>query len=150
MSEVFLFASMTAEQHGEIRCVSLWQPWASLIAVGLKHVETRSWPAPKTILGQRIGIHAAKTPKGLIVAAQQKELWDMCLESLPWDAAGDLPRGFIVATAVVESCFPTDVLQPDLYGDYSPGRFGWMLTGIEVLPKPVPAKGRQGIFSARI
>jgi len=27
-----------------IRTLSLWQPWASLMALGLKRMETRSWP----------------------------------------------------------------------------------------------------------
>lgn len=43
-----------------MKAVSLWQPWASLIACGAKTIETRSWPAPRTVVGQRIAIHAAK------------------------------------------------------------------------------------------
>lgn len=48
-----------------IRCVSLWQPWASLVAYGAKSIETRNRPVPSTILGTRIGIHAALTGKGI-------------------------------------------------------------------------------------
>lgn len=131
-----------------VRCVSLWQPWASLIAAEIKTVETRSWPAPSTIIGVRIGIHAAKTTKGLKQAAGIKPLWKSCLDSLPWDQDGDLPRGAVVATAVVEASVPTERLDADIYGDYRPGRFGWVLSGVEPLSSPIPAKGMQGIFTA--
>ena len=40
--------------------ITLHQPWATLIALGIKTVETRSWPAPERLLGQVIAIHAGK------------------------------------------------------------------------------------------
>lgn len=43
-----------------IRVLSLTQPWASLVMLGAKKIETRSWPAPKAMIGQRIAIHASK------------------------------------------------------------------------------------------
>ena len=43
----------------EIRIISLWQPWASLIALNLKQYETRSWGAPYR---GKLAIHAAKRP----------------------------------------------------------------------------------------
>ena len=27
-----------------MKCLSLWQPWASLVVIGAKRFETRSWP----------------------------------------------------------------------------------------------------------
>jgi hypothetical protein len=41
-----------------IKAISLWQPWASLMALGLKRHETRHWP---TAYRGPIAIHAAKT-----------------------------------------------------------------------------------------
>ncbi len=38
--------------------LTLWQPWATLVAEGLKPFEFRSWPAPSRLIGQRIAIHA--------------------------------------------------------------------------------------------
>jgi hypothetical protein len=32
------------------------------------------------------------------------------------------------------------------WGNYGPGRFGWMLAEIEPLPAPIDYKGRQGLF----
>ena len=40
--------------------VTLHQPWASLIATGLKTVETRSWPGRASLIGERIAIHAGR------------------------------------------------------------------------------------------
>jgi hypothetical protein len=42
-----------------MKALTIWQPWASLIALGLKPYEFRTWPAPRSIRGQRIVIHAA-------------------------------------------------------------------------------------------
>lgn len=43
-----------------MKAISLWQPWASLIACGAKPYETRHWAPPRALIGQRIAIHAAK------------------------------------------------------------------------------------------
>jgi hypothetical protein len=43
-----------------MKAISLWQPWASLIACGAKPYETRSWAPPRKLIGQTIAIHAAK------------------------------------------------------------------------------------------
>lgn len=40
-----------------MKCISLWQPWATLIAIGAKKIETRHW---KTDVRGRVAIHAAK------------------------------------------------------------------------------------------
>lgn len=33
-----------------------------------------------------------------------------------------------------------------IYGNYSPGRFGWILEDVRALPEPIPCKGAQGFF----
>lgn len=33
-----------AEEKGEAMCLSMHQPWASLLVAGIKRVEGRSWP----------------------------------------------------------------------------------------------------------
>lgn len=40
---------------------SLWQPWATLVVCGHKRIETRSWPSPHSVRGQRIAIASTKT-----------------------------------------------------------------------------------------
>lgn len=42
--------------------LTIWQPWASLIAAGAKPFEWRSWPAHRGLVGRRIAIHAGARP----------------------------------------------------------------------------------------
>jgi hypothetical protein len=32
------------------------------------------------------------------------------------------------------------------FGDYTPGRYAWILTNIKPLPAPIPAKGALGLW----
>lgn len=131
-----------------MKALPLWQPWASLVAVGAKRVETRHWPAPTYILGQRIAIHATKTDRHLGYATVEP-----FRNYLPVQAA--LPLGAIIATVVVDRCVQITrelALQLHLakphefaFGDYTPGRYAWVLRDVETFP-PVPWKGSQGIF----
>ena len=43
-----------------MKAFTLWQPYASLIADGTKTIWTPSWAPPRSLIGQRIAIHAAK------------------------------------------------------------------------------------------
>lgn len=45
-----------------MKALTVWQPWGSLIAIGAKPYEFRSWPPPKRIIGHRIAIHAGARP----------------------------------------------------------------------------------------
>lgn len=55
-----------------MKAISLWQPWASLIACGAKPYETRSWAPPLGLIGQTIAIHAAKKiDKGAVEFAEE-------------------------------------------------------------------------------
>lgn len=42
-----------------MKALTIWQPWASLIVAGAKPYEFRGWRAPRSLIGQRIVIHAA-------------------------------------------------------------------------------------------
>lgn len=126
-----------------MRAISLWQPYASAIALGLKTVETRHWP---TKFEGPIAIHAAKR-----WAAAEREFATVehTLGRLP----PRLPLGAFVATARLIGCrFTADVRHQlgtieRMYGDYSDGRYAWFLTDVVALPEPVPYIGRQGFFN---
>jgi hypothetical protein len=46
-----------------VKVITLWQPWASLIAEGVKTIETRPKQHPwRSAIGQTIAIHAATRP----------------------------------------------------------------------------------------
>jgi hypothetical protein len=57
-----------------VKALTLTQPWATLIAVGAKRIETRSWA---TDYHGQIAIHAAK---GLGPVGGKRGLYEQCLE----------------------------------------------------------------------
>ncbi|KAJ7536965.1 hypothetical protein O6H91_12G090200 [Diphasiastrum complanatum] len=60
---------MTTQQHRE-PCITMHQPWASLLIHGIKRIEGRSWPSPIT---GRLWIHAAsKVPDAETIQAMEQ------------------------------------------------------------------------------
>lgn len=45
-----------------MKALTVWQPWATLIANKYKPFEFRSWRPPASIIGKRIAIHAGARP----------------------------------------------------------------------------------------
>lgn len=125
-----------------MRAISLWQPWASAVALGVKRVETRHW-APR-YRGPLI-IHAAKRWD-----RDQREFASVerALGRLP----PRLPLGALVAVCELVDVRPSEEIGPDvsaverIYGNYAPGRFGWVLANIRPLPEPIGFKGHQSFF----
>jgi hypothetical protein len=121
-----------------IPAISLWQPWASFIAIGVKRYETRHWRAPARLVGQRIAVHAAKHP----VPRDDIEWWHKIAGP---DAP--LPMGAFVCTAILAAVHRAGKVPFDEFGDYGEGRFAWELTDVRPLEPPVPALGRQGFWT---
>lgn len=65
-----------------MKAISLWQPWASLIACGAKPFETRHWAPPRELIGQTIAIHAAKKIDRDAVALAQEIYMDRRYEGV--------------------------------------------------------------------
>ena len=150
-----------------MRAITLHQPWASPIAGGYKTTETRDMPAPKTLIGSRIAIHAARR------RPRRNEWNDRVAETV---ASVELPLGVIVATARVERCVrvlsdgfaglevkanpgkvwvvdrfghehrDTYRMDSDPYGDYYEGRWICLLSGVRRLNPPIEATGRRGMW----
>lgn len=150
-----------------MKALSLTQPWATLVAIGAKRIETRSW---STHYRGPIAIHASKGfPRDCRdLCATQPFLRELTRVGL---SMPELPLGAVVATARLAYVFLTgDALnyqdrsrtvrgpsgltyemtpQEITFGDYSPGRFGWVLTDVVRLPSPIPAKGSLGLWDWR-
>lgn len=129
-----------------MRAITLYQPWASLIAAGVKDRETRSWPPPQYLVGQRIAIHA-----GLRVEADVPETFDAEVAhhlGAAWRST--VPRGAVVAIVRLSGWAATGELVRqglvDAWGDYSPGRYAWLLREIEPLDPPAYVRGQRGIW----
>jgi len=43
-----------------MRTLTIRQPWAGLIALGVKDVERRTWAPPDDMIGDRFAVHAGK------------------------------------------------------------------------------------------
>jgi hypothetical protein len=149
-----------------MKALTLTQPWATLVAIGAKQIETRSWRA--SYRGP-LAIHAAK---GLGPIYSEANLMGRC-RSEPFRsallAAGFLrtlvlPRGAIVAVCNLVGIIKTSAFeesrtqyydyprgwtlteQERAFGDYSPGRYAWLLADIRALPEPILAKGALGLW----
>jgi hypothetical protein len=135
-----------------VKAISLWQPWASLIAVGVKKIETRHWHTPYK---GPIAIHAAKK----LEKHFGDELAELCEDEFGGHWMVDLPRGAFVATANLVACEPMlyDYFIEDSYpgrneficGNWQKGRFAWLLDDIRAID-PVPFRGLQGLFNASL
>lgn len=127
-----------------IKALSLWQPWASLVAAGVKIDETRHW---STDYRGPIAIQAAKT---LDVAGAPDQL---CLSvfGLGWQKT--LPLGAVVCVGELYDCVPAERVAGHLSpanlaaGNFAHGRFAWRLRNVRALSEPIPLVGRQGLFN---
>ena len=126
-----------------MRAISLWQPWATAIAVKSKRVETRSW---QTNYVGMLAIHAAKR-----WTRDEQEFAAMQIEAGHLPAI--IPLGKIVAIARLDGCRRTEDVEHQLgdversFGNYAPGRWAWFLSDIRAIVEPIPFKGAQGFFN---
>jgi len=128
--------------------LSLRQPWATLIALGAKRVETRSWPTRRR--GPFL-VHASRGMPRQNVALCQREPIRSILAEAGYPTPESLPRGAIVGAARLVDCRlitpETDVPPLEREVDhFSPGRFAWYLVEPRRLASPVPARGRLGFW----
>lgn len=135
-----------------MKVISLWQPWATLVALALKRNETRSWA---TDYRGPLAIQAAKRK-----TADQREYMGQLLADPRFRPTlhrhgyctfDDLPFGAVVCAGMLVGCRPTEECTDltdieRLVGGYGPGRFAWALHNVERLIEPVPLVGRQGFF----
>lgn len=131
-----------------IKTISVMQPWATLIAIKVKRIETRSWPAKHR---GPLGIHASKGfPKENLELCLQ-EPFKSALEKAGINHPSELTLGAVVAVSRLEAVWkiekehwiPEDQIP---FGNFTPGRYAWDLKDIYQLPDPVPAAGRLGLW----
>lgn len=135
-----------------MRALSLLQPWASLVIVGAKRWETRSWKAPWSMIGQVIAIHASKSFDDEHRALTLDPPFSAPLKASRIVTLGDVPRGAILGTARLWSCRATNVVRHELtepelsFGNYEDGRWAWELVDVQKLDTPIPARGSLGLW----
>jgi hypothetical protein len=130
-----------------MKALSLWQPWASLVALGEKRYETRSWSTPYSGL---LLIHAAKKRDAESLALVYDD--EAYREALGHASPYDLPYGAILSVHRLVGCHRVEVVREALsleekaFGNYTDGRFAWELEFVARLEPPIPCKGRQQLF----
>lgn len=133
-----------------IRALSLHQPWATLVAVGAKRIETRSWQTAHRGL---LAIHATRDLPREGAALCHASPFREALLAAGLAGPDDLPRGCVVAIARLVDCTPIVAPPPEpeaTFGDYTLGRVAWRLDDVWQLPRPIAARGAQGVWSVEI
>jgi hypothetical protein len=149
----------------EIKVLTDWQPWATLLIIGAKGIETRGWA---TNFRGLIAIHSAKKLDDDAMTLMQTPAFQRALATRP------LTLGTVLGTIEVTNCVKIlklrevsnpingakhmsallangrEVTGDELaFGDYSPGRFAWITTHPQPFTQPVPARGAQGLWTWR-
>jgi hypothetical protein len=133
-----------------MKCITIRQPWAALIARGLKTEEFRNW---QTDYRGPLAIHAGRTLPELADGAEVRHLLTAAgvepvalSDALIVQWAGFLKRGYILAVAqlVAVRRLPAD----------HPGRrwgaFAWQLAEAEPLARPLHAIGQRGLWDVQL
>lgn len=128
--------------------ISLWQPWASMVAWGLKQFETRHWSTSHRGV---LLIHAAKRWTQAEKDYCRQYPFNRAIADKLGGAISDLPFGCIIAAAELVSILETGKLlllsdEERAVGNFAPGRFAWKLANVKALKAPIPVKGGQGLF----
>lgn len=144
-----------------MKALSLWQPWASLLAAGVKRYETRSW---STMHRGILAVHAAKHWNAeMEELARSSPFSELIYNRLGLDYRDFrrlAPFGAVVGVVRLRACVRTDAIDETLsaaglaplssreraLGNYAPGRFAWQTDHWRALPEPIPLRGRQGLF----
>lgn len=140
-----------------MKAITVWQPWASLLATGKKHIETRSW---RTNYRGEILIHAAKKPYSqveLMIPREDRKLIENALRLKYIDWKERVPTSVIVGKANLVNCVLIDETTSELikeqhpdeyaFGDFTPGRYAWVMESPVLFKEPIPAKGKQGLWN---
>jgi hypothetical protein len=134
----------------KIKAISLHQPWASLIELGVKQFETRGWSTNSR--GKLVICAAKKNSK------QQQSQYETFASTVgieltlpPWE---NLPFGMAISVVDLSDCIEmTDEFISSqspheiACGQWEPGRFAWKLENVQPLSKPVHIKGQQGLWN---
>jgi activating signal cointegrator 1 len=145
-----------------MKAITLHQPWAWLVAFGMKEVETRSW---STDYRGPLAIHAGKKHDvdGKILHLRMNSVRG-CPAVCP--VFEDLPFGCVVATCNLMAVVPTHAMEyllrrilkgpyepargwdfERLFGNYAAGRFAWILRDVVPVDIPIPAHGWQKLWN---
>lgn len=143
-----------------MKAITLYNPWALLVVLGIKRIETRHW---STTHRGPLAIHAGSAARSL--GGETGEIGrELLRHPLLVEVLGrcglspDLaawPFSCILGTVDLHSCRRSSDFNragsqitelERLLGDYRDGRYGWMLASPVALPTPIPTRGLPGLW----
>jgi hypothetical protein len=152
-----------------MKAITVLQPFASLLAIGAKHFETRGWA---TTYRGHLCIHAGKKPYPGLFSIPTIRGVVMAFNASVADTLQNLPYGAIIAVGELAECWQVtanlfcggdkyaveltgdagtrEVRISDkdyLFGDYSLGRYVWDIADVKMLPEPIPCRGQQRLWT---
>lgn len=148
---------------GGMKAISLWEPWATFMALGLKKNETRHWP---TSYRGPLLIHAAKRKMTRAEFKTMRQIIDykIGMGNLSYGMLYELQYGNVVCQVDLIDCqqirheicpkiCPSGVSKnwkeraEYYFGNYDYGRFMWVTGNLKQFEDPIPYKGKQGFFN---
>jgi hypothetical protein len=144
----------------DMKAITMTQPWATLLALGANRIETRSWP---TSYRGPLAIHTAiGFPKHAVELCRQSPYAE-ALAAGGYDDAADLPRGKVISVGTLDDLLRCDestersIIEQSragllpahelAFGDFSAGRFGFVLSDMRMLASPLLARGMLGLWN---
>jgi hypothetical protein len=125
--------------------LTLTQPWATLMDLGAKLNETRSWPTHRR---GWIGIHAAKGfPRDCRDLCMARPFARVLIEKGGYTGYSGLPTACLIGVTRILECVRTEKIRDSLtelelsFGDYSDRRWAFRTAGYRRLRAPIPMKG---------
>ena len=109
-----------------MKCLTVRQPWASLIVAGVKDVENRTW---RTSYRGPLAIHGAKTAATL---RDYGHLFD-----------GEPPCGVVLGTVELVDCVQDSDSE---WADHGPRTWNWIVRMPVAFSRPVRARGQQRLW----
>jgi len=136
-------------------CISLMQPWATLVVIGAKRFETRKW---RTDHIGPLAIHASQRFPEKARALCRQEPFRSALTRAGYRQSADLPTGVVIGCVELLECRPVPAVLSSLqgtpeevaFGDYRNARWAWQLVAPRSLRDLRPCRGRLGLFEVII
>lgn len=140
-----------------MKAITVWQPWSQLLVEGKKHDETRGWA---TNYRGPILIHAAKRMCAYEILCTLNEDRHFFEEAgITFDRVrnGGIAYGAIIGMANLVDCKLIDETYRDFvknlcpaefaFGDFTVGRYAWVMQEPVLFQKPIRIGGRQGLWN---
>jgi activating signal cointegrator 1 len=138
-----------------MKAICLWEPWASLMAVGAKTIETRSRAIKYR--GDLLICAAKHQTKAEEMELASKWLWAYREKFRGYignfhDLWDGMPFGRAVCVVEVYDCLPASSVYKSIsieerqLGDYHTGRWAWLTKNVQRIREPFPVQGKQFFF----